>query len=405
MPLLVTDYSWTQTDSMVHVSVPSKGVKVGNLDIVSTDEYLKVHYPPYLFEAFLLEPVDDVRSTAKVGNGVVVISLRKKANKMWEHLVIPTLNKEKKEAIRERALMKYQEKLCSQSKSKAAKKQAEKKYALESMMKLESDERDTIQKMKDTEREKMTEELAAWQQRQKKQIQLKSQEKNLSNAEASVVQQENKDQRNTKAKGKKQPRSLLPPRPSGNIQVTFTPRAFPTALRESRVHEEEQWLIKQAEAKRAMNADVAELKDLKETERNPEWLKDKGNAYFAAGEYHSALNAYNLAIRLNKKIPALYSNRAACHLKLRNIHKATEDSSQALQLLTPAVEANAAARIRAHVRRGSAFCELQLYAEGLQDYQAALKIDPSNEALQADAQRIRDIIEGTTDATAEHEAQ
>lgn len=42
---------------------------------------------------------------------------------------------------------------------------------------------------------------------------------------------------------------------------------------------------------------------------------------------------------------------------------------------------------------------------GLQDYQAALKIDPSNEALQADAQRIRDIIEGTTDATAEHEAQ
>lgn len=150
-----------------------------------------------------------------------------------------SVNKEKKEAIRERALMKYQEKLCSHSKSKAAKKQAEKKYALESMMKvrlddthttcslhldlaqiissftvyhpcesafkskttekcfvshwkLESDERDTIQKMKDTEREKMTEELAAWQQRQKKPIQRKSPEKNPSNAEASVVQQENK---------------------------------------------------------------------------------------------------------------------------------------------------------------------------------------------------------------------
>lgn len=33
---------------------------------------------------------------------------------------------------------------------------------------------------------------------------------------------------------------------------------------------------------------------------------------------------------------------------------------------------------------------------GLQDYQAALKIDPANEALQADAQRIRGIIKGTT---------
>lgn len=50
-----------------------------------------------------------------------------------------SVNKEKKEAIRERALMKYQEKLCSQSKSKAAKKQAEKKYALESMMKVRLD--------------------------------------------------------------------------------------------------------------------------------------------------------------------------------------------------------------------------------------------------------------------------
>lgn len=32
---------------------------------------------------------------------------------------------------------------------------------------------------------------------------------------------------------------------------------------------------------------------------------------------------------------------------------------------------------------------------GLQDYQAALKIDPLNETLQADTQRIRDIIQGT----------
>lgn len=50
-----------------------------------------------------------------------------------------SVDKEKKEAIRERALMKYQEKLCSHSKSKAAKKQAEKKYALESMMKVRLD--------------------------------------------------------------------------------------------------------------------------------------------------------------------------------------------------------------------------------------------------------------------------
>lgn len=97
MPLLVTDYSWTQTESTVCISVPLKGAKAGRVDILSTDEYLKVHYPPYLFEAFLFEPVDDERSTAKVGNEVAVISLPKRTNKVWEHLMITTNEKEKKE--------------------------------------------------------------------------------------------------------------------------------------------------------------------------------------------------------------------------------------------------------------------------------------------------------------------
>jgi dyslexia susceptibility 1 candidate gene 1 protein len=38
--------------------------------------------------------------------------------------------------------------------------------------------------------------------------------------------------------------------------------------------------------------------------------------------------------------------------------------SQALELLVPAVPANAAARARAHVRRGTALCQLDLNVEG-----------------------------------------
>lgn len=49
---------------------------------------------------------------------------------------------------------------------------------------------------------------------------------------------------------------------------------------------------------------------------------------FATENYLAAVDAYNLAIRLNSKIPLLYLNRAACHLKLRNLHKAIEDSSK-----------------------------------------------------------------------------
>ncbi|XP_075932421.1 dynein axonemal assembly factor 4 [Anarhichas minor] len=407
MPLLVTDYSWTQTDSTVCLSVPLKGARVSKVDILSTEEYLKVHYPPYLFEAFLFEPVDDDRSTAKVGDGVAVFSLPKRTNKVWEHLMMTTNDKEKKE-VRERALLKYQEKLSAQSTSKAKKEHAEKKYALQKMMKLEEEKRDSIQKIKDKERERTTAELAAWQLRQKEnaeqeeQLKLHRHRDSLNKWGAMTEKQGSGclavklDQRgDSEAKSKRTPEDLPAPRLAGNIQVTFTPRLFPTALRESRVPEEEEWLKKQAEARRAVNADVDELEDLKEEERNPDWLKDKGDKCFVTGDHLGAVNAYSLAIRLNRKIPALYSNRAACHLKLKHLHKAIEDSSKALDLLTPPVAANAAARARVNVRRGSAFCQLQLYAEGLQDYQAALQIDPHNQALQADTQSIRDIIQGT----------
>ena len=37
---------------------------------------------------------------------------------------------------------------------------------------------------------------------------------------------------------------------------------------------------------------------------------------------------------------------------------------KALELLTPAVADNARARMKAHVRRGTAFCRLELYIEG-----------------------------------------
>lgn len=49
---------------------------------------------------------------------------------------------------------------------------------------------------------------------------------------------------------------------------------------------------------------------------------------FRSGDHLGALNAYSLALRLNNQNPALFSNRAAAHLKLRNLHKAVEDCSQ-----------------------------------------------------------------------------
>ena len=107
---------------------------------------------------------------------------------------------------------------------------------------------------------------------------------------------------------------------------------------------------------------------------------------------------------------------------------------QAIELLTPPVPQNAASRFKAHVRRGTAYAKLELYVEGttrlpqrqhcthvpplacrracavaprsfpshchisgLQDYEAALKIDPNNEQVKEDAERLREYIQTSSD--------
>ncbi|XP_076851410.1 dynein axonemal assembly factor 4 isoform X2 [Brachyhypopomus gauderio] len=346
MPLTVEDYTWTQTETTVYISIPLKGVKTSKVDVLCTDEYLKVSFAPFLFEAFLFQPIDDDKSVARIGNGAAVFTLPKKEGVLWERLC-RSVEKDKQRESREEAILKTQKKHAEKSQAKATKAQLEKKFTLETMMKLEEDERKSIQRMKDEECAKATAELEVWKEKQRKteeeeeEIRRRTRGLTMHNSKH-IHQRQQPDETYTlrpvqqpcRTRGemstRAQARCVEPagPRESGCIKINFTPRVFPTALRESRMHEEEEWLMKQAEARRAANADLAQLEDLKEEERNPDWLKNKGDTFFRLGNYQAAVNAYDLAIRLNRAIPALFSNRAACHLKMRNLHKAVEDSSR-----------------------------------------------------------------------------
>ncbi|XP_071611229.1 dynein axonemal assembly factor 4 [Heliangelus exortis] len=419
MPVWLREHSWRQSPSAVYLSLPLRGLRATPANIFCSDQYLKVSIPPFLFEAILYAPIDDTNSTAKIGNGIIFFTLYKKEVAMWDSLTIANANKEKLQYLRENAVLKAQEKAREETEAKKVTRQEHKKYALEATMKLEEAERKRIEDLKEKERQKVTEELELWEKQQKN----AGQQKRVQKEEESTKEVEQLNEKKTENMNKSRipnegtsktrvkpskghgsssifsenllEEQLPAPRPAATIKISFTARVFPTALRESRVAEEEEWLRKQAEARRTINADLSELEDLKEEERNPDWLKDKGNKMFATGNYLAAVNAYNLAVRLNNKLPLLYLNRAACHLKLRNLHKAIEDSSKALELLTPPVPDNENARVKAHVRRGTAFCQLELYTEGLQDYEAALKIDPKNKTIEKDAEKIRHLIQGT----------
>ncbi|NWW31223.1 DAAF4 factor, partial [Panurus biarmicus] len=420
MPVWLREHSWRQTLSAVYLSLPLRGARATPANIFCSEQYLKVSIPPFLFEAILYAPIDDTNSTAKIGNGSIFFTLYKKEPAMWDSLTLANADKEKLQYLRENAVLKAHEKAKEETEAKKVTKQEHKKYALKATMKLEEAERKRIEDLKEKERQKVTKELELWKNQQRDGDKYKSIPKKGELHQEIEPLKERKTEKMNKTQIPKEGTSktrlkstkgchasscifsenlkeeqLPAPRAAATIKVNFTPRVFPTALRESRVAEEEEWLHKQAEARRIINSDLSELEDLKEEEKNPDWLKDKGNKMFAMGDYLGAVNAYNLAVRLNNQLPLLYLNRAACHLKLRNLHKAIEDSSKALELLTPAVAENERARVKAHVRRGTAFCQLQLYTEGLQDYEAALKIDPRDKNIEKDAEKIRHLIQGT----------
>ncbi|XP_060067258.1 dynein axonemal assembly factor 4-like [Ylistrum balloti] len=400
MPLAIRDYTWDETENAVFVTVPLKGVKSHNVNIFSTEEYLKVSCPPYLFECLLYAEVEDKKSIAQVGNGAVVFKLFKKEPGIWSNLFSEDFtNKEVMKVKREEAIAKSHARAEQEKSEKAETKRLDGKLALNEMMRLEEEERSRIEQIKKDEIKKATDDLERWKDEQKM---LAEQEKQRIMEEQKAVEDALREERKKLERKNKRKKNAnifeenaggIPKREVGKIEVSFTARVFPTPVRESQTPQEEEWLKKQAETRKIMEL---QDKDLTEEERNPMFLRDKGNGFFKAGDFLSAINAYTHALRLNPKIPGLYSNRAACHLKMRNFFKCIEDCSKAMDLLEPPVPQNAASRVKALIRKGTAFCELEMYVEGLQDYEAALRIDPNNEQLKTDAERIRQVIQSSS---------
>jgi dyslexia susceptibility 1 candidate gene 1 protein len=59
MPILIKDFTWHQTQNKISINLPLRGVKRSpNIDTFITEEYLKVSYPPYLFEAILPHKIE-----------------------------------------------------------------------------------------------------------------------------------------------------------------------------------------------------------------------------------------------------------------------------------------------------------------------------------------------------------
>lgn len=64
MPLDFSDWSWTQSESTVFINLPLRGAAAGKVDIVSTEQYLKVKTQTQLFK----DNFDSSKPHAAVGS-------------------------------------------------------------------------------------------------------------------------------------------------------------------------------------------------------------------------------------------------------------------------------------------------------------------------------------------------
>ena len=190
---------------------------------------------------------------------------------------------------------------------------------------------------------------------------------------------------------------------TGVVPVGFTPRIFPTPLRESKMADESAWIMKNRRHLHRNKALVGRLpkspgpgdQPFDISESDPVWLKSRGDDLYRGGDFLAAVNAYTSALDADPKAFACLSNRAACYLRLGKYSECTADCGAALGILQTLPETGL---IQARVlsRRALAQRELGHYRLSLEDFRAALDFHPRDPALLQEIKRAEPLAQCET---------
>ncbi|XP_077599796.1 sperm-associated antigen 1A-like [Stigmatopora nigra] len=121
-------------------------------------------------------------------------------------------------------------------------------------------------------------------------------------------------------------------------------------------------------------------------------MKNEGNHLFKHGQFGDALDKYSQTIDGctqagsgdPEDLSILYSNRAACHLKVGNSPECIEDCTKALELQPFS--------LKALLRRAAAYESLERYRKAYVDYKTVLQIDVEVRAANDSVHRITKLL-------------
>ncbi|XP_030750448.1 LOW QUALITY PROTEIN: dynein assembly factor 4, axonemal [Sitophilus oryzae] len=383
MPIIIKDFKWKQTEENIVIQVPLHGVHQSKIDIFTSPQYLKASFEHFFFEVLLLYPVDILNSSCIKTGTEIIFELKKYPQGIWDSLEITHISKQEKLEMKKKIIETEHAKIQKECEEKQNKKAQLKRVAINQQIELDTKTRNRIDEIRKTEQANALGNLNEW--REQAEISTKTTYKKKEIKSEDKICLREKDNFNgnrisgtlIKKNVKPELKNTVPKlRSTRSLQILFTNREFPTPCRESRLEEENEFLKKQAEARRSCGFVD---KDLRPEEKNPQYLLAKGQEFLKNNNYLGAISAFSFAIKLSPDFLDLYIARSEAHLRSGNFKRAAEDCSDALKLLRPALPINLDDRALCIGRRGVALFKLGFLKQGISELKASLKLKKDEE--------------------------
>ena len=162
MPVVVKDYSFSETLRWATVVLPLCGIMPAKVDVYCSDVYIKLNFPPYFFELDLQSAINDETSTCTLEGNIATFRLEKVSEALWGSADYTFPNSETSGSetdceshVRKRRQESMQRLLAKEEVQRLAKRrQIEEKdrYLVQQQIQVEREAREKLEKLKEDEK-------------------------------------------------------------------------------------------------------------------------------------------------------------------------------------------------------------------------------------------------------------